>query len=399
MQTKTMLTTALCVFFLCGLYCADAQNATAAQSPSASQDATAAQSPSAEEKLTPEQLESLKIAQDQADRYARYKRSVEMEEQQEYLQQQQVLENYRTSVQNEYARQQQQPQNSRTRSYSASNYDPARQNYDPAAGPNAQKQSWTGALDAATGHINPCNHDWGGLLAEWHIAVAQETIENAYFYVCGIQLICILLLFLWVSELRSERTERLAIAGAVVTQLYNQYVTARNKAYETIYAYNRLVEQTEDRIDALMRGEAPDEKPSNLPVPNISSASPVNILDSQTISDLSSTDEPEDKERAATGTDKIAPSSQEPILDKFKQIKKPSIPLTALGHVGETSGSEIEVPYVSRSNDDISLEEELEAKRRQIETLQARLQNKNLRINELEDALAVSANNNKFPEL
>ena len=423
MQTKSILTMALCFIFLGGPLCAVAQQSATAQSsttvqsattgesptttqgPTTAQSATTGESPTAaqsssatEDQLTPDQIEEARGAQAQADMYARYKRTIQMEDEQRYEQQQRALGRYSAPAQNGYAQGQQPLQDSRTRTYSASNYDPARQNYDPAAGPNAQKQSWAGALDAATGHVNPCNHDWGGLLAQWHIAVAQETIENAYFYVCGVESIILLLFVLWVIELRAERTIRLVIAGDVVAQLYNQYVNARNKAYESIHTYNRLVEQTEDRLDALVRDGAPDnEQTSDSPTPNITSTVPVNILNRQTTSTPSARDPQQDKEHAATDADKTLSSSKIPIEALTKV--KPSLPLTTSGHVGEFSSLETEVPDTPQSGDDISVEEELEAKRRQIETLQARLQNKNLRINELEDALAVSSNRNKIPEL
>jgi len=417
MQTQSILTTALCLIFMGGPLCAVAQQNTDAQSPATAQspttnqgpattqDSTTGESPTAtqsstatENTPTPDDILNAQIAKARAEEYDRFERSKQMEEQLEYARQLRTLGQYGAPAQNGYAQAQQPIQDSRTRTYSASNYDPARQNYDPAAGPNAKKQSWSGALDAATGHVNPCNHDWGGLLAQWHIAVAQETIENAYFYVCCIESMVLVLLALWVSELREERRVRLVIAGDAVAQLYNQYVNARNKAYETIYAYNRLVEKTEDRLDALVRDGTPDnEQTSSSPTPNITSTVPVNILNRQTTSTPSARDPQQDEEHAATDADKTLSSSKIPIEALTKV--KPSLPLTTSGHVGEFSSPEAEVPDASQSDDDISVEEELEAKRRQIETLQARLQNKNLRINELEDALAVSSNRNKIPEL
>ncbi|MGC9292971.1 MAG: hypothetical protein ACP5EP_09670 [Acidobacteriaceae bacterium] len=405
MQTKSILATALCFFFLGGSLCAVAQENTTAQGPTTAQDSTTGESPTAaqsstatENTPTPDDIEAEQIAKARAEEYDRFERSKQMEEQLEYARQLRALGQYGAPAQNGHAQAQQPIQDSRTRAYSASNYDPARQNYDPAAGPNAQKQSWAGALDAATGHVNPCNHDWGGLLAQWHIAVAQETIENAYFYVCCIETIVLMLFVLWVSELREERRVRLVIAGDVVAQLYNQYVSARNKAYKYIHAYNRLVEQTEERLDALVRDGATDnEQTSGSPTSNITSTVPVNILNRQITSTPSARDPQQDEEHAATDADKTLSSSKIPIEALTKV--KPSLPLTTSGHVGEFSSPETEVPNAPQSGDDISVEEELEAKRRQIETLQVRLQNKNLRINELEDALAVSSNRNKIPEL
>ena len=420
MQTKTILTMALCFIFLGGPLCAVAQQSataqssttvqsattgespTTTQSPTTAQSATTGESPTAaqsssatEDQLTPDQIEEARGAQAQADMYARYKRTIQMEDEQRYEQQQRALGRYSAPAQNGYAQGQQPLQDSRTRTYSASNYDPARQNYDPAAGPNAQKQSWAGALDAATGHVNPCNHDWGGLLAQWHIAVAQETIENAYFYVCGVESIILLLFVLWVIELRAERTIRLVIAGDVVAQLYNQYVNARNKAYETIRAYNCLVEQTEDRIDALLSNEGTsDITPPGPRTPNPSLDISGNIIKP---ANTGTQFIRRTKESAPAGNDGTTDLNDKNGADDSIPEQEP-IPLepTDAGTVSE-SADVAAVNTDSRSG--IQSADESETMRHQIETLQARLQNKTFRINELEDALAVSSNRNKIPEL
>jgi len=416
MQTQSILTTALCLIFMGGPLCAVAQQNTDAQSPATAQspttnqgpattqDSTTGESPTAtqsstatENTPTPDDILNAQIAKARAEEYDRFERSKQMEDQLEYARQLRALGQYGAPAQNGYAQAQQPIQDSRTRTYSASNYDPARQNYDPAAGPNAQKQSWSGALDAATGHVNPCNHDWGGLLAQWHIAVAQETIENAYFYVCCVESIILVLFVLWVSELREQRRVRLVIAGDVVAQLYNQYVNARNKAYQTIYAYNRLVEKTEDRLDALVRDGAPDnEQTSDSPGPNIRTTVPVNPMTNET-SSISSTGNKENETGEANTTDEnlTLPVGPEKALPQIKT----ALPVATSGRDENTSYPGSKARETPNSGGDISVEEELEAKRRQIETLQARLQNKNLRINELEDALAVSSNRNKIPEL
>ena len=403
MQTKSILTTALCFIFLGGPLCAVAQQNTDAQSPATTQGPTAAQSsttdpsPATEEKeqLTPDDILNAQIAKARAEEYDRFERSKQMEEQLEYARQLRVLGQYGAPAQNGYAQGQQPIQDSRTRTYSASNYDPARQNYDPAAGPNAQKQSWSGALDAATGHVNPCNHDWGGLLAQWHIAVAQETIENAYFYVCGIETIILILFALWVSELREERRVRLVIAGDVVAQLYNQYVNARNKAYETIHAYNRLVEKTEDRLDALLSNEGTSEiTPPGPQTPNPSLDISGNIIKP---ANTGTQFIRRTKESAPAGNDGTTDLNDKNGADDSLPEQEPiSLEPTDAGTVSESA----DVAAVNTDfHSDIQSPDESETMRRQIETLQARLQNKNLRINELEDALAVSSNRNKIPEL
>ncbi|MHB1674891.1 MAG: hypothetical protein ACYCSP_11665 [Acidobacteriaceae bacterium] len=318
-----------------------------------------------------------------------------MEDQLEYARQLRALGQYGAPAQNGYAQGQQPVGDSRARTYSASNYDPARQNYDPAAGPNAKKQSWSGALDAATGHVNPCNHDWGGLLAQWHIAVAQETIENAYFYVCCIESMVLVLLALWASELREERRVRLVIAGDVVAQLYNQYVNARNKAYETIYAYNRLVEKTEDRLDALLSNEGTSEiTPPGPRTPNPSLDISGNIIKP---ANTGTQFIRRTKESAPVGNDGTTDLNDKNGADDSLPEQEPiSLEQTDARTVSESA----DVAAVNtNSHSGIQSPDESETMRCQIETLQARLQNKNLRINELEDALAVSSSRNKIPEL
>ncbi len=410
MQTKSILATALCFIFLGGSLCAVTQENTTAQGPTTAQSPTTAQGPATiqspttdqnhttaqdptttqssatgdsptatQNSPTPDDIEAEQVAKARAEEYDRFKRSEQMEAQLEYARQVRALGQYGAPAQNGYAQPQQPIQDSRTRTYSASNY-------DPAAGPRAQKPSWAGALDAATGHVNPCNHDWGGLLAQWHIAVAQETIENAYFYGCLIETIVLLLFILWVSELYAERTTRLVYAGDVVAQLYNQYVNARNKAYKYIHAYNRLVEQTEDRLDALVRDGAPDNERLSDP-PGLSVSTLAAVTSANTMSGGIPKGPVQDPVNDVD-TDPPLPAPK----DGFRV--KPVISVAAIDKSAESSRPPSgDTP----SADDI--EDELESKRRQIETLQARLQNKNLRINELEDALAVSSNRNKIPEM
>jgi len=414
MQTQSILTTALCLIFMGGPLCAVAQQNTDAQSPATAQspttnqgpattqDSTTGESPTAtqsstatENTPTPDDILNAQIAKARAEEYDRFERSKQMEDQLEYARQLRALGQYGAPAQNGYAQGQQPLQDSRTRTYSASNYDPARQNYDPAAGPNAQKQSWSGALDAATGHVNPCNHDWGGLLAQWHIAVAKETIENTYFYVCGVETMLLILLALWVSELREQRRVRLIIAGDVVAQLYNQYVSARNKAYETIHAYNRLVEKTEDRLDALLSNEGTSEiTPPGPRTPNPSLDISGNIIKP---ANTGTQFIRRTKESAPAGNDGTTDLNDKNGADDSLPEQEPiSLEPTDAGTVSESA----DVAAVNTdSHSGIQSPDESETMRRQIETLQARLQNKNLRINELEDALAVSSNRNKIPEL
>ena len=120
MQTKSILTTALCFIFLGGPLCAVAQQNTDAQSPATTQGPTAAQSsttdpsPATEEKeqLTPDDILNAQIAKARAEEYDRFERSKQMEEQLEYARQLRVLGQYGAPAQNGYAQGQQPIQDS-----------------------------------------------------------------------------------------------------------------------------------------------------------------------------------------------------------------------------------------------------------------------------------------------
>ena len=330
--------------------------------------------------------DAIMAAQAQANQAAAYRRTEEFEHQQLYEQQQQRLR--QSGIQSQQpAPGEIQPRDGRPHPRQKEpDWDPERQNYDPMAGPAARKQSWSGALDAATGHINPCNNDWGGLLAQWHIALAQETIANIYFYVFVLETAGLGILAMVIVSMRAERERRLQIGGGVIAQLYNQYAHARNKAYEAIRAYNHLVEETEDRLDALVRDGAPDNEGLS-DTPGLS----VSTLTAGKSANIVSGDIPQGPVRYPVNdvdTDSPLPTPKESF-----QVK----PFVSLAAIDKSAASSR--PTFEDTPPAADIEDELESKRRQIETLQARLQNKTLRINELEDALAVSANKNKIPEL
>lgn len=333
------------------------------------------------DKPTPDEIMA---AQAQANQAAAYRRTEQFEHQQLYAQQQQTLR--QSGIQSQQgAADEIQPRDGRPHPRKKEpDWDPNRQNYDPMAGPGARKQSWSGAMDAATGHINPCNNDYGGLLAQWHIALAQETIANLYFYLLVLETGGIFALAMFLIEMRTERKRRLQIAGGVVAQLFNQYAHARSKAYEAIRAHNQLVEDKEDSLDSLLGdGSVRNE---SLPTPPVLDLARVSTVKSANI--MSGTSQDGDAQLKGNSMDDEDSASPSSIPKEAFQVK-PVIPATVIDKAETLSG----IPSAA------DIEGELETKQRQIETLQARLQNKTLRINELEDALTVSASKNKIPEI
>ena len=247
-------------------------------------------------------------------------------------------------------------------------------------------------MDAATGHINPCNNDYGGLLAQWHIALAQETIANLYFYLLVLETGGIFALAMFLIEMRTERKRRLQIAGGVVAQLFNQYAHARSKAYEAIRAHNQLVEDKEDSLDSLLgdgsvRTESLPDSPG-LDLARLSTVKSANIMNGAA---------PEGMTQFKPNPIDEAESNSSLSISKEAFQVKPIISVTTVAKADPSPRADSSTPDDTRST--IDVEAELETKQRQIETLQARLQNKTLRINELEDALTVSASKNRIPEL
>ena len=348
--------------------------------------------------------DAIQAAQAQSNQDAAYQESLQIEREQQYDLQQQRIMQQRQQAQQFAIHAQQRAENINGAQPSAdgrrtgrrppppSSYDPARQNYDPAAGPYAKKSSWNAALDAATGHINPDNINYGGLLSQWHLAMAQETIGNLYFYIVVVESITLLIIFLYAFHLIVERRHRLQIAGGVVTQLYNQYVLARNKAYEAIRAHNALVEDKEDRLDSLLC----DERPPELTIQVSRAGNPGLDNSGHMINHAAAS------RSAKTTNDSTANGLQiesvidspEPRAEDDGIPEKAPIPLAAIDVVG--AKGEADDPIASKSN---SVEDQLEVTKRQVETLQSRLRSKNIRINELEDALSVTSSTTKYPEL
>jgi len=132
--------------------------------------------------------------------------------------------------------------------------------YDPAAkaGDADHKPSNESVIERALKGVNPCNVNYGGLLAEWRIAEVQETIENVYFWALIVLCAGLILSTSYNAWLLHERENREQITGAIIAQLSNAHIYARSKALEAIEAHNKLVEW----IDA---EEAAEEEQSAAP--------------------------------------------------------------------------------------------------------------------------------------
>ena len=116
--------------------------------------------------------------------------------------------------------------------------------YDPAArwGDGEQKPANESGIERALRGINPCNVPYGGLLAEWRIAVMRETIENIYYWSQIISWGSLMLACFYIAWLHHEREDRLQITSGIIAQLWNAHMFARDKALESIEAHNKLVE-------------------------------------------------------------------------------------------------------------------------------------------------------------
>lgn len=120
---------------------------------------------------------------------------------------------------------------------------------DPSAkvGDGDRKDSKESGLERGLKHINANNVNYGGLLAEWRIAVVEKTIESLYFWTIVLLGGSAILMAAYISWLLHERDNRLHITGSIIAQLWNAHVFARSKALEAIAAHNKLVE----KIDAM----------------------------------------------------------------------------------------------------------------------------------------------------
>ena len=92
-----------------------------------------------------------------------------------------------------------------------------------------QKPSNQSVIERALKGINPCNVNYGGLLAEWRIAEVQETIENVYFWALIVFCSGFVLSMSYNVWLLQERENREQTTGAIIAQLSNAHVFARRQ--------------------------------------------------------------------------------------------------------------------------------------------------------------------------
>jgi len=134
--------------------------------------------------------------------------------------------------------------------------------YDPAArrGDGIQKPSNQSVIERALKGINPCNVNYGGLLAEWRLAEVQETVENVYFWALIVFCSGFVLSMSYNVWLLQERDNREETTGAIIAQLSNAHVFVRRQVLETTEAYKKLVAQI-DAEDAA--GEEQSTQPAS----------------------------------------------------------------------------------------------------------------------------------------
>ena len=195
--------------------------------------------------------------------------------------------------------------------------------YDPAAraGDGDQNPSNESVIERGLKGLNPCNVNYGGLLAEWRIAAMKETIENIYYwaliFLCG----SLMLATSYIAWLLHQREDRLQIAGAIVAQLWNAHIFARRKALEAIEAHNKLVADL-NAEDAAAEGQSAQTATNS--VSGIAAAITPNATGSPASSPAITRDEPalawaaslfEAPQKSSTSVSKEVPSPN-PVVDK-----------------------------------------------------------------------------------
>jgi len=161
--------------------------------------------------------------------------------------------------------------------------------YDPAArrGDGVQKPSNQSVIERALKGINPCNVNYGGLLAEWRIAEVQETIENVYFWALIVFCSGFVLSMSYNVWLLQKVENQEQATGAIIAQLSNAHVFARRKILETTEAYKKLVAQI-DAEDAA--GEEQAAQPASTSTLAIAAAITPNAPESSARSATSTRD-------------------------------------------------------------------------------------------------------------
>lgn len=137
----------------------------------------------------------------------------------------------------------------------------ARSSYDPMAQGRGTAQP-KGIVETTLAGVNPCNTDYGTVVADWQKEVFENTLRQFYLWslmALSFMLSASLMANGWFMR---ERERRLTISADLIAQLYNAYVTSRARAFEVIGKHNRLVERY-NRLDA----EATALRAANTPEP------------------------------------------------------------------------------------------------------------------------------------
>lgn len=104
--------------------------------------------------------------------------------------------------------------------------------------------------------INPDDVNYGGLLANWRIAVVENTVYSIQFWM-NVVLFCIVgTCFFYIQYLHRQREQRLTIAADIVTQLSNMYLDARDRVYEVTGLYTKMVEEETTQTERQTANEA-----------------------------------------------------------------------------------------------------------------------------------------------
>lgn len=127
-------------------------------------------------------------------------------------------------------------------------------------------------LDAAVAGINPTNENYGGLLAEWRLAIVKETLENLFYWSTVILAGVAIFLTLYIAYLLKQRQHRVEMSADMMCQLYNQWAYASNRVRSTIQEHNDMVEKLDREFEVRHRSAA-SQLPVDLPTPPISAAS------------------------------------------------------------------------------------------------------------------------------
>jgi hypothetical protein len=141
---------------------------------------------------------------------------------------------------------------------------PPRGTYDPA--PQSARHATQAAqsrppanvagTSKALNKINPGGLNYGGLLAQWRIAVVQDTIESIYWWTIIVLCLGLVFSFAYNAWLLRERRVRLDISADNFAQLWNDLIHARNEALKAIEVHNRWVAEIDRKYEGPALTEA-----------------------------------------------------------------------------------------------------------------------------------------------